>query len=106
MNLVTLDTVDSTNVYAKSNINTLADKTVVRAIRQSSGRGRLSRSWVDLGEGNLFVSFVIKPSNIFHSVYSNLTQYISVVLCKILEEYGLTAENIAAKAKAAIALKK
>lgn len=32
---------------------------------------------------------MLKPSNSFNEVYSNLTQYLSVVLCKILEEYGL-----------------
>ena len=89
MNLITLDTVDSTNIYAKANLEVLSDKTVIRAIRQTSGRGRLSRLWVDLGEGNLFLSFVLKPSGKFSEVYSNLTQYLSVVLCKLFEEYGL-----------------
>ena len=50
----------------------------------------MQRCWVDLGGENLFVSFVLKPSEQFKQVYSNLTQYLSVVLCKILEDYGLT----------------
>lgn len=87
--LITLDEVDSTNIYAKNNLAVLDDKTVVHALRQTSGRGRLTRKWVDLGEGNLFLSFVLKPSNTFCEVYSNLTQYLSVVLCHVLEEYGL-----------------
>lgn len=87
--LITLDEVNSTNIYAKNNLALLEDKTVVHALRQTSGRGRLTRKWVDLGEGNLFLSFVLKPSNTFNEVYSNLTQYLSVVLCHVLEEYGL-----------------
>lgn len=87
--LITLNEVDSTNIYAKNNLAMLEDKTVVHALRQTSGRGRLTRKWVDLGEGNLFLSFVLKPSNSFCEVYSNLTQYLSVVLCYVLEEYGL-----------------
>ena len=92
MNLITLEQVDSTNIYAKSNIDVLEDKTLVMARRQVSGKGRLNRSWVDLGDGNLFLSIVLKPSSEFREVYSNLTQYMSVVLCKTLESYGVNAQ--------------
>lgn len=89
MKKIYLSEVDSTNLYAKSNIENLADKSIVHAANQTAGRGRLQRTWVNLGEGNLFLTFVLKPSNSFNEVYSNLTQYLSVVLCKILEEYDL-----------------
>ena len=89
MKKIYLSEVDSTNLYAKSNIENLADKSIVHAANQTAGRGRLQPTWVNLGEGNLFLTFVLKPSNSFNEVYSNLTQYLSVVLCKILEEYGL-----------------
>ena len=89
MSIITLEKVDSTNIYAKNNLDVLEDKTVVRALEQTAGRGRLTRSWVDLGAGNVFLSFILKPSDKFDETYSNLTQYLSVVLCKILEEYGL-----------------
>lgn len=92
MNIITLEEVDSTNIYAKTNLEALDDKTVIRALRQTSGRGRLSRTWVDLGEGNIFLSFILKPSNNFSETYSNLTQYLSVVLCKIFEGYDLQAQ--------------
>ena len=92
MSIITLENVDSTNVYAKNNLEILDDKTVIHALRQTSGRGRLNRSWVDLGDGNLFLSFVLKPSNKFSETYSNLTQYLSVVLCKLLESYGLETQ--------------
>lgn len=89
MNTIYLEEVDSTNLYAKLNLENLADKTIIHAGCQTSGRGRLQRSWFDLGEGNLFLSFVLKPSNTFNEIYSNLTQYLSVVLCEVLEQYGL-----------------
>lgn len=92
MQVITLEEADSTNVYAKSNLAALEDKTIIHALRQTSGRGRLSRQWVDLGDGNLFISFVLKPSDIFKEVYSNLTQYLSVILCELLEEYGLAPQ--------------
>lgn len=92
MKVIELETIDSTNIYAKLNIDTLDDKTVVLTRRQTSGRGRLSRLWVDLGEGNLFMSFVLKPSDTFNEIYPNLTQYLSVCLCKVLEKYGLAPQ--------------
>lgn len=89
MREVRLEEIDSTNCYAKQHIDSLEDKTVIYALRQTSGRGRLNRTWVDLGEGNLFMSFVLKPSDKYKDVFSNLTQYLSVCLSNILEKYGL-----------------
>lgn len=88
-NIIELEKVDSTNLYAKSNLAELADRDVVCADVQTCGRGRFERAWVDLGSGNIFMSVVLKPSNEFKPVYANLTQYFSVVLCEIFEEYGL-----------------
>ncbi len=90
MNIIQLEEVSSTNLYAKENLDSFEDKTVIIAISQTSGRGRFDRKWVDLGKGNLFMTIVLKPSNSFEEVYANLTQYLSVVLTKILEEYGLS----------------
>lgn len=69
MDTIRLETVESTNLYGKEHLAELADKTIVHALRQTCGRGRLQRSWVDLGEGNLFMSFVLKPSNSFDEVF-------------------------------------
>lgn len=91
-NIIELDKVDSTNLYAKANLANLADKTVVCADVQTSGHGRFNRAWVDLGSGNIFMSLVLKPSDTFSHVYPNLTQYFSVVLCKVFEEYGLLTQ--------------
>lgn len=92
MKVIELENIDSTNIYAKLNIDTLEDRTVILTHRQTSGRGRLNRLWVDLGEGNLFMSFVLKPSDKFNDIYPNLTQYLSVCLCKVLEKYGLNPQ--------------
>ena len=89
LNIITLAEVNSTNLYAKANLADIADKTVICADKQTSGRGRFERAWVDLGSGNIFMSLVLKPSEKFKPFYSNLTQYFSVILCEILEEYGL-----------------
>mgnify|MGYP004515977317 FL=1 len=90
MNIIHLDEVNSTNLYAKQNLEILSDRTIVIADKQTNGRGRFDRTWIDLGEGNLFMTIILKPSSSFNEVYANLTQYLSVVLAKILEEYGLS----------------
>ena len=92
MDYIALEEIDSTNNYAKVNIDNFADRTIIHAKRQTSGRGRLTRSWVDLGEGNLFMSIVLKPSDTFNEIYPNITKYLSVALCKVLESYGLTPQ--------------
>lgn len=92
MNVIELETVDSTNTYGKNHLDMISDKSVVCAKRQLSGRGRMNRDWVDLGEGNLFMSFILKPDNKFRQNFPNLTQYLSVCLCKILETYGVVPQ--------------
>lgn len=92
MKFLYLDEVDSTNLYGKKHLDVLEDKTVIVAKSQTAGRGRMTRSWLDLGEGNLFVSIILKPSKIFDEKFANLTQYLSVVLCKVLEEYSINSE--------------
>ena len=87
-----IENIESTNLWAMCNIDKLSDSTVVYAKSQTQGRGRLQRSWVDLGEGNLFMTIVLKPSETFDEIYANLTQYLSVALCKVLENLGITPE--------------
>lgn len=89
MNIVRLEEVESTNSFAKANIDMFGDKTSIVTKRQTSGRGRLNRSWIDLGNSNLFLSIVLKPSDTFEEFYPNITQYLSVCVCKVLENYGL-----------------
>lgn len=86
--ILRLEETESTNSYAKEHINTLNDKTVVHALHQTNGRGRLNRSWVDLGDENLFISIVLKPSQAYKNNFPNITQYAGVVLCNVLEKYG------------------
>lgn len=89
MNIIFFQNLDSTNTYAKLHIDELADKTVVHTNHQTSGRGRFDRTWTDLGQENIYMTIIIKHSDEFLEVYSNLTQYLSVILCKQLEEMGL-----------------
>jgi BirA family biotin operon repressor/biotin-[acetyl-CoA-carboxylase] ligase len=89
MNIIYLEEVNSTNTYAKENLDNLADRTVIAAKRQTAGRGQFGRRWVDFGAGNLFISIVLKPSDSFKPEYSGITLLAAQALCSVLEGYGL-----------------
>ncbi|MBQ9246805.1 biotin--[bacterium] len=84
--IVTLDEVHSTNGYALENMRFLDDKTVIYTQHQSSGRGRYNRKWLGDDSGNIYMSIVLKPDEINEYPFPNLTQYLSVVLCNILQK--------------------
>ncbi len=89
--IITLDKVSSTNSYALENISNLADRTVIYTPHQTSGRGRYNRVWVSDDSENIYVSFVLKPEEIDNFPFVNLTQYLSIILCRFLEnEFSLT----------------
>ena len=68
MEVIHFETVDSTNKYAKNNIENLSDKTVISADIQTNGYGRFKRDWVDLGRENIYMSMVLKPSQGFSEI--------------------------------------
>lgn len=93
MNLVYLEEVGSTNQYAKENIDKFEDKTVIYTYNQTNGRGRLDRKWSYTGADNIYASIILKPSEDMKEVYSNLTQYLCVVLCETFEEYRVSTSR-------------
>ena len=92
MKKIYLGSINSTNSWAKEHIKELEDKSVIYSFNQTSGRGRLNRSWCNLGEENLFLSIFLKPSDSFLDIYNNLTQYLSLVLVRVFEDYGIKAQ--------------
>ncbi len=89
MELFFLKEVDSTNKYSKEKLSEIADMTLVYADFQTNGRGRLQRKWNSNSGENIYASIVLKPSKDFREVYTNLTQYLSVILCEVIEEYNI-----------------
>ena len=88
--IVTHEEIPSTNSYAFEHITAFDDKTIVFAPHQSSGRGRFDRHWVCDDSENIYMSIILKPENVTNYPFPNLTQYLSVVVCKVLErEFSL-----------------
>lgn len=89
MEFLYLDETNSTNTYCKEHLERIKDKTVVYTSKQTNGRGRFDRVWIDLGNENLFLSLVLKPSYELKPVYTNLTQYCALKLAKTFELYSV-----------------
>lgn len=88
-NIIKIDTIDSTSVWARRNLARLNDFDVVSADIQSMGHGQFERKWYSSREngGNIYISVVLKPDNITH--LNELTRYTSVIVSDVLAEYGL-----------------
>ena len=84
-----LEEVDSTNKWAKEHIEELKHLSVVYTYKQTAGRGRLERKWNYNGEDNIYASIVIKHKGGMKDVYSNLTQYLCLILTEVFDSYNL-----------------
>lgn len=88
-NIIKLDSIESTSMWARKNLARLSDFDVVSAEVQQNGHGQFERTWLSSREngGNIYISIVLKPENIEH--LNELTRYSSVIVSDVLKEYGL-----------------
>lgn len=87
MKILKFNCIDSTNIYGKTNFDTLEDRTAIIADEQTHGKGRFNRVWVSNNSSNIYLSLVLKPQNITY--IANLTQYMSVATAKVLSTYNV-----------------
>ncbi len=91
--IITLDEAPSTNSWALENVSNLDDGAVVFTTHQTDGRGRYNRKWVFDNSDNIYMSIVLKPKDVKCYPFANLTQYLSVVVCKFLNsKFALDAK--------------
>ena len=88
--IITLDSVDSTQAY----LNKLAEKgspegTLVLALEQTHGRGRMSRSWSS-PRGGLWFSLLLRPSMPPKELHK-LTLLFGVAIVASLKPFGIDA---------------
>ena len=88
-NIVEFETLNSTNKFALEHIKEYEPNTIIRAQIQKNGRGRFARKWISDKKNNCYISFILKPDLKHKENFKNLTQYLSIVLCKTLSEYGI-----------------
>lgn len=81
---------NSTNSYVLDNFDNLKTGDVVVTDVQTSGRGRFDRVWEGSSSENIYMTFVIKPENTDSFPFVNLTQYLSVILNRVLSrDFGV-----------------
>lgn len=83
METIRLDSVDSTNTWAKAHCKASLDKMIcVLAEEQTAGRGRFNRSWHSPRGKNLYATLVFALSLPLH--FSSLGQVMALSLAKVL----------------------
>lgn len=78
------DTIDSTNNYLKREALHLPDGTVAVANEQTSGRGRLGRSFQSPADTGIYLSALVRP-NIPPAEALNFTAFVAVAICEGIE---------------------
>jgi len=78
--IIHLEEVDSTNTYASERFDSLDDGTLILAETQTSGHGRLGRSWVS-PKGNIYASFIMKDlfGEPFHATMASSLSVLAAV---------------------------
>lgn len=85
--LIYIDEPDSTNDYAKANIEELPDRAVIYTNRQKAGKGQFGRVWVSDFPENVYMSLVLKPKKIQN--LDKLTIFSGEIVKETLEQYGV-----------------
>ncbi len=83
--LICLDSVDSTNNYAKKLAMTgVEDSTAIAADEQTGGRGRLGRTFLSPKGKGIYLTLLYRPA-IPPAAAVNLTAYVAVAVCDGIE---------------------
>ncbi len=85
--IIALDTVDSTNDEAMRLVSQGATTPlVVIAAEQTRGRGRMGREWLSEPNGNLYLSFALRP-DVPPERLATITPWVGVNLCQLFSSY-------------------
>jgi BirA family biotin operon repressor/biotin-[acetyl-CoA-carboxylase] ligase len=87
MGVISFDTLQSTNTYAKENIASLKHNDIVTARRQTDGRGRKQRSWHS-PQGGLYFSLILKPDLTEPDLASTFTQLMALGVLAAVKKAG------------------
>ncbi len=87
--IIHFNSLNSTSVWAKENLEKLKDFSVVSCNLQTMGHGQFERKWYSSRQngGNIYISIVLKPKNITR--LDELTRYVALIGAKTIESYGL-----------------
>ena len=87
-NIHFFDEIDSTNTFAKkfADENTNSEGDIFVTKKQTNGKGRLGRKWIDSQNKNIAVSLILKPK-IFVSDITKINLIISISICDAIKRF-------------------
>lgn len=94
MNFIHLDTVDSTNNWAKLHAAELADRTIVTAREQTAGRGQRGNRWLAAAGQNATFSIFFRPDNLKASQQQVISEVAALAVAETLDECGVGSVRI------------
>lgn len=89
MNIIKFETLNSTNAYAKENLQHLNHFDVILTDNQTAGYGQWGRKWTDVGNQNIYLTIILKPQRL-EDVFTNIVRFTAICLCKVFEAYRVT----------------
>lgn len=106
MNIIHLESVDSTNNYAlKLARDGAPHGTVVHADEQTNGRGQFERKWVSEPGKDLLVSFIVRPKLKARDASQITLKAAELIRKELVSIYGLKDSDLTIKAPNDILLK-
>lgn len=93
MKTIYLNTIDSTNTYAKEHADEFRKDTItcITAEEQTKGRGRFQRNWVSPKGVNLYATFYFTlPKTTLH--LASISQVMAISFAYLLQQKGLSPE--------------
>ncbi len=82
--IVLFQTIDSTNTYCKNKIDTLCDRSIVVSLEQTSGRGRLGKSFYSPANHGIYYSLFIRNPLFFN--IDKLTTLVALAVTRTIEQ--------------------
>ena len=93
MNVIWLDTIDSTNSEALRRLADVTSGTVIAAREQTAGRGQRGNTWFTQPEQNLTFSIVLKFADAFPAARAVALNYLSsLAVAEFLRSFGVACE--------------
>lgn len=90
-NLITLDTVNSTNTWALEHASSLHDGDVVRADEQTDGHGRFGRTWLSFPGQSVSLTWIAIPSSSTDPLRRWPGQITAAATARLLRGLGISA---------------
>ena len=88
-----LDSIDSTNKYAKEHVSELDNLSVVSALTQTDGRGQRSNAWISRPGENLTFSVLLKYETLSIPAKEQIliSTITAISVTELLSTYGISA---------------